>query len=72
MKKSIPFTAAEIALAKRLFAEAQAQGSVKAPRAIGAVASRAGGPIQSIGRIEVSHRDYLRDARAILSSKASL
>lgn len=72
MKKSTPFNAAEIALAKRLFAEAQAEGSLKKPRAIGAVASRAGGPIRSMGRIEVTHRDYLRDARAILSAKASL
>lgn len=64
-RKSAPYTDAEIALAKRLFAQAQASGTLKPPRGLIAVAL-SNGYRQSVSQT-VTYRDYLRDARQRLS-----
>jgi hypothetical protein len=66
MKKNPSFTVGETALAKRLFAEAEANGTLKAPQAIAAVGSRSGGLINTVRRSQVTFRDYLRVARTLL------
>lgn len=64
-RKSAPYTDAEIALAKRLFAQAQASGTLKPPRGLIAIAL-SNGYRQSVSQT-VTYRDYLRDARQRLS-----
>lgn len=62
------FTPTEIALAKRMFARAEAAGTLKPPRAIAALAL-SNGLRRSISASTVTHRDYLRDARRELSGQ---
>lgn len=64
-RKSAPYTDAEIALAKRLFEQAQASGTLKPPRGLIAIAL-SNGYRQSVSQA-VTFRDYLRDARHRLS-----
>lgn len=64
-RKSAPYTDAEIALAKRLFVQAQASGTLKPPRGLIAIAL-SNGYSQSVSQA-VTYRDYLRDARQRLS-----
>lgn len=69
MKKTVSFTASDKALARRLFADAKANGTLKAPQAIAAIGSQSGGPIDVVMRSQVTFRDYLRDARRIRMAK---
>lgn len=64
-RKSAPYSHAEIALAKRLFAQAQASGTLKPPRGLITIAL-SNGYRQSVSQT-VTYRDYLRDARQRLS-----
>lgn len=64
-KSSPPYTEAEKALAKQLFARAQADGTLK-PRP-GLIAVAFGSGDSASASRDVAWRDYLRDARAMLS-----
>lgn len=67
MPKQRPqYTAAEIELANKMFASAKVNGTLKAPRAIAALALT-NGYRQTITQSEVTFRDYLRDARQALA-----
>ncbi len=69
-RKSLPYSDTEIALAKRLFAKAQANRTLKSAR--GLIATALGnGYRQSISRA-VTYRDYLRDARQRLSPRVGV
>lgn len=67
-KSSRPFSPAEIALAKQMFARAQAAGTLKPPRAIAALAL-SNGYRRTVSASTVTYRDYLRDARRELSGR---
>jgi hypothetical protein len=69
-RKSAPYTDTEIALAKRLFAQAQASGTLKPPRGLIAIAL-SNGYRQSVSQT-VTYRDYLRDARQRLSLRVGV
>ncbi|WP_028745402.1 hypothetical protein [Rhizobium mesoamericanum] len=69
-RKSAPYTDAEIALAKRLFAQAQASGTLKPPRGLIAIAL-SNGYRQSVSQT-VTYQDYLRDARQRLSLRVGV
>lgn len=69
-RKSAPYTEPEIALAKRLFAQAQASGTLKPPRGLIAIAL-SNGYRQSVSQA-VTYRDYLRDARQRLSLRVGV
>jgi len=63
-----PYTAREIAWAKRRYLEDQARGQLKAPRAIAALV-RAKAPSVSVTATSVTYRDYLADARRALAGQ---
>lgn len=65
MKRTKPYTAAETAYAKRLFATASARGTLKPPRT-NAVLVTGSGHRQTAMQQRVTWRDYLRDARGAL------
>jgi hypothetical protein len=69
-RKSATYSDAEIALAKRLFAQAQASGTLKPPRGLIAIAL-SNGYRRSVAQA-VTYRDYLRDARRRLSLRAGV
>lgn len=69
-RKSAPYTDAEIALAKRLFAQAQANGTLTPLRGLIAIAL-SNGYRQSVSQT-VTYRDYLRHARRRLSLRAGV
>jgi hypothetical protein len=64
-RKPPTYTDAEIALAKRMFAEAQASGTLKPGRGLIAVALGSGAR-SSVAQAP-SFRDYLKDARQQLA-----
>ena len=64
-RKRKPYTPAEIALAERLFAEAQANGTLKPGRGLAALALSTGLGC-SVAQAP-SFRDYLPDARKQLA-----
>jgi hypothetical protein len=59
------YSAAEIQLAHQLFAKNDAVGTLKAPRVLG-VLGLSSGHRSALNGSEVTYRDYLRDAHAIL------
>lgn len=61
MSKKKPYTSAEIALAKQLFAEAAAAGTLKPGRGLFAAAFSDGRRVTRSQ--EVTFQDYLEDAR---------
>ncbi len=69
-RRSAPYTDAEIALAKRLFAQAQASGTLKPPRGLIAIAL-SNGYRRSVSQ-SVTYRDYLHDARQRLSLRVGV
>jgi hypothetical protein len=62
-RKSVRDTDAEIELAKKLLARAQASGTLKPPRGLAATAL-SHGYRRSVSQT-VTYRDYLRDARGL-------
>ncbi len=64
-KKNLP-SKAIVALAKKLFADAQKSALVKQPRGLVAVGSRGGGSIHSVTTSNVDYRDYLVEAERML------
>lgn len=62
------YTAAEHRHAQRLFTQAKARGSLKAPRALGALAT-SDGFVRSYSASSVTYRDYLPDARRALAHR---
>jgi hypothetical protein len=69
-RKQPLYTHAEIALAKRLFAQAKAGGTLKPPRGLIAIAL-SNGYSHSVAQAP-SYRDYLRDARLRLARQRGL
>jgi hypothetical protein len=67
-RKPSPYTEAEISLAKQMFAEAEAGGTLKPGRGLIAVALSSGYR-RSVGQTTTYH-DYLRDARLSLARQA--
>jgi hypothetical protein len=68
MSAKKPYTAREIAWAKRRYLEDKARGQLKAPRAIAALA-RANAPIATVSATSVTYRDFLADARRALAGQ---
>jgi len=66
-RKSSPYSNAESALAQRLFAQATANGTLKPGRGLIAVAFGSGGSASA--SCAVTWRDYLPEARVILSRR---
>lgn len=66
-----PYTEREIALAKKLYVEALAAGTLKPPRALG-VLVRSNGPSQIARGSTVTEKDYLPDARRALEKDPSM
>jgi hypothetical protein len=65
-RQKIPYTDAETALAKRLFADSQASGTLKSPGLFALALSN--GYRESASRA-ATWRDYLRDARRQLAAR---
>lgn len=63
--KTTKFTSAEKELARKLFEKAEAEGTLRTPRANAAFALGSG-PSGVIMQHSVTWRDYLRDARQAL------
>jgi hypothetical protein len=62
------YTAAEHRHAQRLFAQAKSRGTLKPPRALGALAT-SNGLVRSYSASSVTYRDYLPDARRALAPR---
>ena len=63
------FTPAEHLLAQRLYRTAEAQGRLKPPSGLGAVAT-SDGLLRSGSVSATTYRDYLRDARKMLKGRS--
>ena len=62
------YAPAEHLLAQRLFLAAKAQGRLKSPPGLGAVAT-SNGLVRPYAGAAVTYRDYLRDARKMLEGR---